>query len=75
MYSATSQINQYFCFSDVRFWPPPLNGIQENFIVAHVKDWVDQEYASGRVTVLTDDELLAAIDRACEACNKKLAHE
>ncbi len=44
-------------------------------IVAHVKDWVDQEYASGRVTVLTDDELLAAIDRACEACNKKLGHE
>lgn len=38
-------------------------------VVANVKDWVDAEYASGRVTVLTDDELLAAIDRACAQCH------
>lgn len=43
-------------------------------IVAHVKEWVDGEYAGGRVTVLTDDELLAAIDRACEACHTTLEH-
>ena len=30
-----------------------------------VKTWVDQEYESGRVTVLTDEELLKVIDDAC----------
>ncbi|HIS48513.1 MAG TPA: 2-isopropylmalate synthase [Candidatus Scybalocola faecigallinarum] len=44
-------------------------------IVAHVKEWVDSEYAGGRVTVLTDEELLEAIDRACTACNKTLEHD
>ena len=43
-------------------------------VVAHVKEWVDREYAGGRVTVLTDSELLAAIDRACQACHKTLKH-
>ena len=30
-----------------------------------VKSWVDEEYESGRVTVLTDEELLEVIDEAC----------
>ena len=30
-------------------------------LVAMVKAWVDKEYEDGRVTVLTDDELLAVI--------------
>ena len=30
-----------------------------------VKDWVDEEYAGGRVTVLTDEELIKVIDDAC----------
>ena len=34
-------------------------------LVSIVKDWVDQEYESGRVTVLTDEELLKVIDDAC----------
>lgn len=43
-------------------------------IVAHIKDWVDGEYAGGRVTVLTDNELIAAINRACEACQMTFEH-
>lgn len=35
-------------------------------VVAKVKDWVDAEYEGGRVTVLTDEELLAAIDKSCK---------
>ncbi len=38
-------------------------------IISYVKDWVDQEYESGRVTALTDEELLKVIDEACQACN------
>ena len=30
-----------------------------------VKAWVDNEYESGRVTVLTDEELLSVIQDAC----------
>lgn len=33
--------------------------------MAYVKAWVDAEYESGRVTVLTDDELLAVIGEGC----------
>ena len=35
-------------------------------LVHEVKDWVDEEYAGGRVTVLTDEELIKVIDNACE---------
>lgn len=31
-------------------------------IVTEVKKWVDEEYESGRVTVITDDELIQCID-------------
>lgn len=34
-------------------------------LVSLVKIWVDQEYEDGRVTVLTDEEILAVIDDAC----------
>lgn len=34
-------------------------------LVAKVKEWVDAEYESGRVTVLTDDELVRVIADAC----------
>lgn len=34
-------------------------------LVAKVKEWVDTEYESGRVTVITDDELITTIDRVC----------
>lgn len=35
-------------------------------LVVSVKEWVDQEYESGRVTVLTDEELVNVIDRTCQ---------
>ena len=35
-------------------------------VVALVKEWVDAEYESGRITVITDDELLDIISQACE---------
>ena len=30
-------------------------------LVIEIKEWVDQEYADGRVTVMTDEELLKEI--------------
>lgn len=38
-------------------------------LIAYVKEWVDKEYESGRVTSLTDEELLKVIDEGCKACN------
>ena len=35
-------------------------------LVAMIKAWVDNEYEGGRVTVLTDEELLKVIDDACK---------
>ena len=41
-------------------------------LVHKVKDWVDEEYAAGRVTVLTDDELVSVILKNCEKLIIKL---
>lgn len=35
-------------------------------LVSKVKEWVDAQYEDGRITVITDDELLKVIDSACE---------
>lgn len=35
-------------------------------LVSQVKEWVDRQYEEGRVTVITDDELLHVIDATCE---------
>ena len=35
-------------------------------LVIKVKEWVDKEYEDGRVTVLTDNELVDKIDSVCE---------
>ena len=35
-------------------------------LVIKMKEWVDKEYEDGRVTVLTDEELVAKIDSVCE---------
>ena len=35
-------------------------------LAIEVKKWVDEEYATGRVTVLTDDELVAEIEKVCK---------
>ncbi|HIU02278.1 MAG TPA: 2-isopropylmalate synthase [Candidatus Onthocola gallistercoris] len=37
-------------------------------VISKVKEWVDKEYETGRVTSLTDEELIAAIDYACQEC-------
>ena len=38
-------------------------------LIAMVKEWVDKEYESGRVTVLTDNELVKVIDESCRKLN------
>ena len=43
-----------------------------NPVVSKVKEWVDKEYESGRVTVITDAELLEIIDAACDECGIEL---
>lgn len=53
-------INTYFKLADEE-------KIEKNSeLVAYVKTWVDAEYESGRVTVLTDNELLSVIDEGCK---------
>ncbi len=42
-------------------------------LTAMVKAWVDEEYEGGRVTVLTDEELLRVIDDACQKLGVTLA--
>lgn len=31
-----------------------------------VKEWVDKQYEEGRVTVITDNELVKVIDESCK---------
>ena len=44
-------------------------------LVRLLKDWVDREYEDGRVTVLSDSELVDMIGRACEALGEQLPGE
>ena len=44
-------------------------------LVAYVKTWVDAEYESGRVTVLTDEELLSVIAEGCETLGVTLGNQ
>ena len=38
---------------------------KNSILVVELKKWVDAEYESGRVTVLTDEELIREIERIC----------
>lgn len=38
-------------------------------LVHGIKEWVDEEYAGGRVTVLTDEEIVAYINKLCTEKN------
>lgn len=38
-------------------------------LVQEIKTWVDKEYEDGRVTVLTDSELVAKIESVCSERN------
>ncbi len=53
-------INTYFKL------PEEMHVDKTSELVHRVKEWVDEEYQGGRVTVLTDDELLAVIDKNCK---------
>ena len=35
-------------------------------LVSMVKEWVDKQYEEGRVTVITDNELIKVIDESCK---------
>ena len=41
-----------------------VTGITEKD-VKDMKSWVDQEYADGRVTVMTDSEIVAQVNKIC----------
>lgn len=59
-------INTYFKLKD-------KNVVDKNCdLVVEVKKWVDEQYESGRVTVLTDDELLQVIDEKCKQLGVEL---
>ena len=53
-------INTYFKLKDDK------KVDKQSELVKVVKDWVDSEYESGRVTVITDDELLRVINETCQ---------
>lgn len=53
-------INTYFRFKEDKAVD------KSNPVVYRVKQWVDKEYEDGRVTVITDKELIEIIQRACE---------
>ncbi|MFA9377973.1 MAG: 2-isopropylmalate synthase [Lachnotalea sp.] len=45
---------------------PEENQVDKNSsLVQMIKEWVDKEYESGRVTVLTDNELIQVIEDTC----------
>ena len=53
-------INTYFKLKDDK------RVDKQSELVKEVKEWVDTEYESGRVTVITDEELLDIINSTCE---------
>ena len=53
-------INTYFKLKDDK------KGDKQSELVREVKSWVDSEYESGRVTVITDEELLRVINETCQ---------
>lgn len=59
-------INAYYKLSDDR-------QVDKNSeLVCRLKEWVDKEYEDGRVTVLTDEELVAKIDSVCDELHMTL---
>ena len=53
-------INTYFKLKDDK------KVDKQSELVREVKSWVDSEYESGRVTVITDEELLRVINETCQ---------
>lgn len=49
------------------------DAIDKTHPVVHiVKEWVDAEYEAGRITVITDEELLSIISQACQETHTPL---
>lgn len=46
--------------------PQEMHIEKSDKLVHNIKEWVDEEYVGGRVTVLTDEELVAVIQSECE---------
>jgi isopropylmalate/homocitrate/citramalate synthase len=44
---------------------------KKSVLVEKVKEWVDAQYEEGRVTVMTDEELEAAVEKTCKALKMK----
>ena len=59
-------INAYFNLEETR------QVTKDSLLVTELKKWVDKEYEEGRVTVLTDEELIEKIDEVCKANNINL---
>ena len=56
-------INNYYNLSDER-------KVDKNSeLVKMIKDWVDLQYAQGRVTALTDNEIVVQITDCCKKLN------
>jgi len=53
-------VNTYFHLKD------EIQVLKNSDFVRSIKEWVDREYEDGRVTVMTDEEILRVIDRICE---------
>jgi len=45
--------------------PPQKHFKKSDAVIAELKKWVDAEYEGGRVTVLTEEELVSAFKNAC----------
>ncbi len=50
-------INNYYSL------PKERQVSKQDSLVGHVKEWVDEQYAEGRVTVMTDEELEKIVDK------------
>ncbi len=48
---------------------------KDNPVVLRIKEWVDKEYEEGRVTVITDDELIAIIQEAEQELGMKIVDD
>ena len=63
---------QYIRTAGIAYWInayfklPEERKVDKNSELVHrLKEWVDKQYEDGRVTVLTDEELIAKIESVC----------
>ena len=72
-YSNTSGLAGIAHWINTYFKLPEDKKVDKNSeLVSSVKEWVDKQYEEGRVTVLTDDELIRVIDENCKRLGVEL---